>query len=286
MNRETGLSVPLYRTLRDRPLRILLIGAHPDDGEVKAAGTVALWTDQGHEVKIVSVTDGRCGHHEMDPDSLVQRRKQETLASAKILGATDLVLDFPDAALEAGIAERKEIVRIIREFRADMVITHRPNDYHADHRYTSLLVQDASFLVTVPHFVPEAARLETMPIFLYFQDTFQFPAPFHPDVVVDIDSVVHRKTDSLHAMPSQFLEWLPWNAGISEEIPADGTAQKDFIRRHFQTRDEAVADRFRECLIETYGQERGAKVRAAEAYQLCEYGSRPNPEELRALFPR
>jgi N-acetylglucosamine malate deacetylase 1 len=281
----TGLSVPSYRAPENRPLQILLIGAHPDDGEVKAAGTAALWSDLGHRVKIVSVTDGRCGHHEMPPEPLVARRRKEAEASARILGVTEEILPFPDAALLAGLEERKAIVRLIREWQADVVITHRPNDYHADHRYTSLLVQDASFLVTVPHFVPEIPRLPALPVFLYFQDAFQQPQPFRADVVVDIDSVADRKVDSFHAMPSQFLEWLPWNAGFPNEVPAGEEEQKQFIRNRFQCRDEAVAERFRQELIAAYGQAHGQQVRHAEAYQLCEYGSQPATNELKRLFP-
>jgi LmbE family N-acetylglucosaminyl deacetylase len=287
MNLKAGPAIPTFRTLGDRPLRILLVGAHPDDGEVKAAGTTALWTDRGHQVKIVSLTDGRYGHHENDPDSLVFRRKREAAESAKILGATELVLNNRDGALEAGIRQREEVVSLIREWKADIVITHRPNDYHADHRYTSILVQDASFLVTVPNFVPEVPRLEVMPVFLYFQDTFRKPYSFQPDVMVDIDSVVGRKLDCYQAMPSQFLEWLPWVAGFAGEIPEGESAEarENFIKRRFLVRDEAVADRFREELIATYGRERGEKVRRAEAFELCEYGSQPDPAELRGLFP-
>lgn len=285
MKTLTGLAVPDYRAPAGRPLRILLIGAHPDDAEVKAAGTAALWADQGHEVKLVSVTDGRCGHHEMDTEALVARRKEEARASAAILGVKDLVLDNPDAALEPGIEQRKEIVRVVREWKADVVITHRPNDYHADHRYTSQLVQDASFLVTVPHFVPEVERLAMLPVFLYFHDNFQQPQPFRPDVLIDVDSVVERKVAALHAMASQFLEWLPWNAGFPDEVPSGEEEQKEFIRRRFQSRDEVVAEKFRHELIGAYGREHGSNVRSAEAYQICEYGSQPSPEELWKLFP-
>jgi N-acetylglucosamine malate deacetylase 1 len=285
MKSLTGLSVPSYRAPEGRPLQILIVGAHPDDGEVKAAGVSALWADCGHQVKIVSLTDGRCGHHEMGPSSLVERRKAEAQASARILGVTGEVLDNPDAALEAGIEQRKQVVQLIREWRADLVLTHRPNDYHADHRYTSLLVQDASFLVTVPHFVPEAPRLSHLPVFLYLQDNFQQPNPFRPDIVVDIDSVAERKLASFHAMPSQFLEWLPWNAGFPGEVPEGEAEEKEFIRRKFLSRDEAVAEKFRADLIAAYGEARGAGVRSAEAFQLCEYGSQPSAEELRKLFP-
>lgn len=284
MNPKAGPAALTDRNFGNHPLRILLVGAHPDDAEIKAGGTTALWTDRGHQVKIVSLTDGRYGHHENDPDSLVFRRKREAAESAQILGATDLVLNNRDGALEAGIRQREEMVTLIREWKADIVITHRPNDYHADHRYTGILVQDASFLVTVPHFVPEVRRLERMPIFFYFQDTFQKPNPFQADVVVDIDSVVGRKMDCYRAMPSQFLEWLPWIGGYADEVPEGEEGQRAFIERRFLSRDVATADRFRENLVATYGRERGETIRRAEAFELCEYGRQPDPAELRELF--
>lgn len=285
MKSLTGLAVPAYRVPENRPLRILIFGAHPDDGEVKAAGVCARWADLGHEVKIVSLTDGRCGHHEMDPAALVKRRKAEAEASARILGVTGEVLDNPDGSLEAGIEQRKQVVRLIREWKADLVLTHRPNDYHADHRYGSLLVQDASFLVTVPHFAPETPRLPALPVFLFLQDNFELPHPFRPDVVVDVDSVAERKLDALCAMASQFLEWLPWNAGFPEEVPEGKAEQREFVRRRFQSRDGVVADKYRRELKAAYGGTRGAEIRHAEAFQVCEYGGRPSAEELKKLFP-
>ena len=280
----TGLTLPTYSAPADRPFQILIIGAHPDDGEVKAGGSVALWAKKGHHVKIVSLTDGRCGHHEMSPDRLVERRRLEARQSAKILGVQEEILNNPDAALTSGIEQRKEVVRLIREWRADLVLTHRPNDYHADHRYGSLLVQDASYLVTVPHFLPEVPPLRQLPVFAFLQDNFQQPIPFQPEIAVDIDSVAEKKLDSLLAMPSQFLEWLPWNFDFLEKVPKNPEGQRQFVREVFLSRDEEVAKKHRDLLIEIYGK-RGESIRYAEAFQLCEYGSRPSQKELRKLFP-
>lgn len=277
--------MPSYRAPADRPLQILIIGAHPDDGVVKAAGVSALWSSLGHQVKIVSLTDGRYGHHAMEPSALVGRRQAEAEASAHVLGVTGEILDNPDAELEAGIKQRKQVVRLIREWGADVVLTHRPNDYHADHRYTSLLVQDASFLVTVPHFVPEAPRLINLPVFLYMQDNFQQPRPFRPDVHVKVDSVTEKKLASFYSMPSQFLEWWPWNAGFADEVPSGEADQKEFIRRRFLVRNEVVANKYRQELVAQYGDQRGQAVRAAEAFEVCEYGSQPSTTELLKLFP-
>ncbi len=281
----TGLSVPPYRAPAGRPLNILIIGAHPDDGEVKAAGTAALWADRGHRVNIVSMTDGRRGHHRIPPDELVKVRAEEAAASAKLLGADHKVLPIPDGELMPTLEAREQVVRLMRSWRADVVLTHRPNDYHPDHRYTSILVQDASFLVTVPHYAPDEPRLERLPVCLFLQDNFRQPSPFEPDVVVDIDPVADRKLDSFLAMPSQFLEWLPWNAGVADPIPADEAGRRAFVENWYLARDAGVADQYRDDLIRSYGETRGRAVRRAEAFQLSEFGSRPSPEELRKLFP-
>lgn len=282
----TGITIPTYLAPLDRPLQILIIGAHPDDGEVKAGGCAALWAQEGHRVKIVSLTDGRCGHHEIPPEELVERRGLEARKSAEILGVHEEILDNPDTALFAGIKERQEVVRLIREWQADLVLTHRSNDYHADHRYGSLLVQDASYLVTVPHFLPDIPPLRRLPVFMFLHDNFQQPVPFQPNIVIGIDSVAEKKLDSLVAMPSQFLEWLPWNFGFLDKVPTNPAEQREFVRKIFLSRDETVANKFRETLIEIHGIKSGESIRYAEAFQLCEYGSQPSPDELRKLFPK
>ncbi len=281
----TGLVTVPYRAPVDRPLRILIIGAHPDDGEIKAGGVAALWADRGHCVKIVSVTDGRHGHHEQAPEQVAERRRVEAEASARVLGADGEVLANPDAELEAGVEQRKQLTRLIRDWRSDIVLTHRPNDYHVDHRTTSTLVQDASFLVTVPNFLPDSPRLAEMPVFLYFSDVFQQPRPFRPSVIVDTDSVADRKLAAFREIPSQFLEWLPWNSGFADEVPEDEEGKKEFLRSRFLVRDAAVAERFRQDLVKRYGPDRGEAVQYAEAFELGEYGSRPSAEELEKLCP-
>src|SRR5512136_2694595 len=169
----------------ERP-RILCIGAHPDDAESGAAGTAALWIAKCYHVKFVAVTNGDIGHWKESGPELARRRKAEVEHGARRVGYAFEILDNHDGELQPTLENRKAITRLIREWRADVVITHRPNDYHPDHRYTGVLVQDAAYMVTVPFFCPDIPILKKNPAFFYYPDRFQKPTPFRPDVVVDI----------------------------------------------------------------------------------------------------
>src|SRR5256714_13903383 len=177
----------------DGKLRIIAFGAHPDDCELKTAGTAAKWAALGHHVKFVSVTNGDIGHWKMAGGPLAQRRTAEVKKCAEILGIETQVLDIHDGELLPTLENRRTITRLIREWNADVVMSHRPNDYHPDHRYTGVLVQDAAYMVTVPFFCPDVPHLTTNPVFPFYPDSFQRPNPFQPDVVVNIDSVIERK---------------------------------------------------------------------------------------------
>jgi LmbE family N-acetylglucosaminyl deacetylase len=264
-------------------LRIVVFGAHPDDAEIRAGGTALLWAAKGHAVQMVSVTNGDIGHYAMSREDLAARRLVEAQTADTLLGAATRVLDIHDGELEPTLANRRTITRVIREWKADIVIAHRPNDYHPDHRYVGVLVQDSAYMVTVPKFCPDTPHLRSNPVFLYSEDGFERPNPFRPDIVVAIDATVEKKAEALMKMESQFVEG-----------GANGTAPKDEAEREarrtrglagFKARSAWTADRFRKKLIELYGEELGKKVRYAEAFEICEYGRRPNAEQIRMLFP-
>ena len=272
----------------DNKLRIIVFGAHPDDAEYKAGGTAAKWAKLGHHVKLVSVTNGDIGHWKMAGGPLALRRKAEVKAAAKILGVTSEVLDIHDGELLPTLENRKTITRLIREWNADIVIAHRPWDYHPDHRYVGVLVQDAAFMVTVPFFCPDVAPLKKNPVFLYSSDGFQKPYPFVPDVAVSVDDVFDIKLAAIHELPSQAYEG---GANGSEEqvraIPPESNpvARKAWLKENWSRRQSAEASRHRELLVRLYGEEAGRAVKYAETFELCEYGSRPNRDELKRLFP-
>jgi LmbE family N-acetylglucosaminyl deacetylase len=267
------------------PLRIIVFGAHPDDCELDAGGTAARWAKLGHKVKFVSVTNGDIGHHEIAGAILARRRTAEVMRCAEILGITTEVLDIHDGELMPTLENRRTITRKIREWHADLVIAHRPNDYHPDHRYTGILVQDAAFMVIVPSFCPDVPALRKNPVFLYSEDDFKKPNPFAPDIVVPIDPVFDQKVAIIDALGSQFYEWNPWLSGYLEEVPKGKAERLDWTRRRTERRYHGVAERFRSRLVEELGPEKGKGVKYAEAFEICEYGSRPSKEELQRLFP-
>jgi LmbE family N-acetylglucosaminyl deacetylase len=166
--------------MADRVLRLLIIGAHPDDADYHAGGLAALYRNADHVVKMVSLTDGGAGHHTMRGAELVARRKKEAAAAGAVIGASYDVYDNPDGALLPTLEVRSQIIRLLRSFKPDLVLTHRPNDYHPDHRYTSMLVQDAAYMVTVPAVVPDVTHLERDPVIAYLPDRFEKPCPFQP----------------------------------------------------------------------------------------------------------
>jgi LmbE family N-acetylglucosaminyl deacetylase len=270
----------------DAPLRIICFGAHPDDCELKAGGTAALWARQGHAVKFVSVTNGDIGHWREAGAPLARRRTAEVQEAARILGITTQVLDIHDGELEPTLENRRTITRLIREWKADLVLGPRPNDYHPDHRYTAILVQDAAYMVTVPQFCPDTPHLTKNPVFMYYSDRFQKPNPFTADVVVAIDDVIELKARALAALESQFYEGGA-NGG-PELMPADPAAQqarRAAVAEAHKNRDRATANRFRDQLAAFYPPDSAAKTLFAEAFELSEYGAQPDRAALTQIFP-
>jgi LmbE family N-acetylglucosaminyl deacetylase len=269
----------------DAKPRIIVFGAHPDDCELAAGGTAARWVKAGCAVKFVSTTNGDIGHHQMAGATLAKRRTAEVRKCAEILGVTTEVLDIHDGELMPTLENRRTITRLIRDWKADVVIAPRTNDYHPDHRYTAVLVQDAAFMVIVPSFCPDVPALRKNPVFLYSEDSFKKPYPFTPDVVVPIDSVLDQKAACVDALASQFYEWNPWLFGYLDDVPSGKDDRLKWTRARTESRNSSVADRHRSKLIELLGDDRARSVKCAEAFEVCEYGSQPSKADLMRLFP-
>jgi LmbE family N-acetylglucosaminyl deacetylase len=263
-------------------VRVIAFGAHPDDCDIRAAGTAAKFARLGYAVKFVSVTNGDAGHQSLGGGPLALRRRAEALESGRRLGVTYEVLGNHDGELLPTLDVRRQIIRRIREWKADIVLAPRPNDYHPDHRYTGVLVQDAAYMVVVPNICPETPALRKNPAFFYYEDNFKKPASFRPDVAIDIDDVYQTKIDALDAHTSQVYEWLPWVDGKLSEVPKDPVRRKEWLAALHGTPPNPEV---RHALEKWYGPERAAKVQHAEAFELCEYGWQPNDQELRHLFP-
>lgn len=282
----TSLALAAPAPPEDGKLRIICFGAHPDDCEIQVGGVASMWAAKGHHVKLVSVTNGDIGHWREAGGPLARRRKAEAERADAILGVTSEVLDIHDGELLPTIENRRTITRLIREWKADIVMSPRPNDYHPDHRYTGVLVQDAAYMVTVPFFCPDVPYLKSNPVFLYFPDSFQKPNPFQPDVAVSIDSVIEKKLDALDALESQFYEGGA--NGYPELIPSDPAKQQERhrqVRAGFEKRYIDQAQRFKTKLADFYGPDKSGSIKHAEGFEICEYGRRPTTEELKKLFP-
>ena len=265
-------------------LRFIAFGAHPDDCEEEFGGTAAKLAKAGHRVKFVSVTNGDAGHQTMAGAALAKRRFLEAQECARRLGIAEYqVLDNHDGELMPTLDVRRQVIRAIREWKADVVLAPRPNDYHPDHRYTGVLVQDAAYMVVVPNVVSDTAPLEHNPVFVYYQDGFTKPAPFRPDVVVPIDDVWDRKISALDAHISQFYEWLPWVDHTLDQVPVDPKARREWLSQRI-SRWAAPSEAARKTLVEELG-DAGANIKHAESFELCEYGKKPPISELRAMFP-
>ena len=272
----------------DGKLRIICFGAHPDDAEYKSGGTAALWAQQGHHVKLVSVTNGDIGHWGMAGGPLAIRRTAESAEVAKRLGVTSEVLDIHDGELMPTLENRRTITRLIREWNADIVISHRPWDYHPDHRYVGVLVQDAAYMVTVPFFCPNIPPLKKNPVFLYSSDRFQKPYPFEPDIAVAIDSVFDKKVNALTALVSQTYEGGALGSAEKTALaPPESKPElrEEWLKEKWIRRQSNEAKNYRNALVKWYGEQATEEIKYAEAFEICEYGRQPNDDEIRELFP-
>jgi len=281
-------NLPSRAAADDGKLRIICFGAHPDDAEYKSGGVAALWAKAGHHVKLVSVTNGDIGHWQMAGGALAKRRTAESALVAERLGVESQVLDIHDGELMPSLENRRTITRLIRDWNADIVISHRPWDYHPDHRYVGVLVQDAAYMVAVPFFCPDTPPLSKNPVFLYSSDRLQKPYAFQADIAVDVGPVFEQKVDALMALESQTFEGGA--LGSAETMAAAPPASRPELRRgwlheRWQKRQSGEAKKYRNALIRWYGEEEANQIGYAEAFEICEYGRQPSPQEIRQLFP-
>jgi LmbE family N-acetylglucosaminyl deacetylase len=268
--------------LAQTPIRVIMIGAHPDDCDQDGGGTAILLSSLGYAVKFVAVTNGDAGHQSEGGGMLAKRRWAEAQEAGKRFGVTYDVLDNHDGELVPSLDVRLQVIRKIREWNADVVIAPRPNDYHPDHRYTGVLVQDAAYMVAVPNVAAETPPLRKNPVFLYFQDFFQRPNAFRPDIAIDITSVFDKKVHALDAHASQFYEWLPWIGGYADQVPANAADRKKWLATNRTIR---LTPEVKKSLEKWYGPEKAAAIKHAEAFEVCEYGAQPTEEDLRRIFP-
>ena len=270
--------------MADTPLRLLIIGAHPDDAEFHAGGLATIYRRHGHTVRLISVTDGRSGHHRYQPAQLADLRRRESQAAAAVIGATYETWDYPDGALEPTLDVRLRIIRKIRSSAPDLVLTHRPNDYHPDHRAVGQAVQDASYMVTVPLVAPDVPALAKDPVVAYLPDLFTRPYALVPDVAVDIAGQLETVVDMLACHRSQVFEFLPFNQRITDQVPHEEEERRVWLRGWYGDIIRPRADRFRAALVRQYGESHGRQVEWAEAFEISEYASPLDAAARKRLF--
>ena len=280
--------VPTERSTREPSApRVLVLGAHPDDAEFFAGGLLHAHRNQGATLRIISVTNGQSGHHEMPSDALVARRRTEAARSGSLLQSDYVTWDYPDGSLQPTLDVRESIIREIRTFRPDLVLTHRPFDYHPDHRAVGQAVQDASYMVMVPKIVPGYPPPSQEPIVAYMVDLFSRPAPFRPDTVLDASHYLENVLDMLACHESQFFEWMPWIDRTAHTMPnmlgmseAERTlALRNWLRDWYLERTALRGHRF-------WNRAWGEQPTLVEAYEISEYAGKPSRERLASLFPK
>lgn len=265
-------------------LRLLILGAHPDDAEYHAGGLAAIYREAGHVVKMVSVTNGESGHFRISGKELADIRRIEARSAGDVIGATYETWDNPDGRLLPTIDVRERIIRELRTFAPDLVLTHRLNDYHPDHRAVGQAVQDASYLVTVPPICPDVQALRRDPIVAYLPDLFTRPAPLRGDVVIDVGDRMETIVRMMAAHQSQFFEWLPFNERRSDEVPQAAADRLAWLRHWYEQKIAPRAQRHRSELVAQYGPDRGKNIEFCEVFEISEYAAPLDTAARRQLF--
>ena len=288
-----------------KKLKVLMIGAHLDDNDFEGGGTALKYLKAGHDVRFISLCNGCGGHHELAPEAIAKRRYNEAQEVKKLIGLSAYdVWEINDCEIMADLETRKRLVKYIREYNPDIIFSHRTNDYHADHRNTAILVQDASYLLIVPNFCPEVPAMKEMPVIMFFNDNFLNP-PFKPEIVVSTDDVIDKKFEMYNCHVSQVYEWLPYTHGEIDLVPKGEKERMEWYRQplipkdraltleeleayksknHSEYREALYASKYRDVVLKRYG-EAGKKVIFGEAFQVSEYGSPLTAEKEKELFP-
>ena len=267
---------------QEEKLNIIIIGAHPDDPD-KVGGTAYKWTQLGHNVLMVSLTNGDAGHQSIKAGKLARIRREEARRAGEVIGVRYITLNNHDGQLMPTYKNRLQVIKLIREHNADIVIFPRPYDYHPDHRYTGTLVLDAAYMVTVPTILPDVPHLKRNPVFLFMSDGFIHPEPFKADVCVNIDDVIEKKMDMYHQHTSQMYEWLPFNRGDLDKVPETDSERRTWLGENRKSGSDATP--YRTKLIEFYGSGKGPEIKYCESFQDSGYGTRLTRENIRKYFP-
>jgi len=193
-------------------VRVLAVGAHPDDLEILCGGTLARYVRDGHAVTMCHASSGDRGSFTGTRPEVARTRAAEARRAAEIAGADYASLGLSDGEIDAGDPQqRRLVIDLVRDTRPDVIITHAPTDYMSDHNEISKLVFDCSFHATLPLLETERPHHDTVtPI--YYMDTLM-GLDFVPTEYVDITDTIGTKVAMLEAHASQ-LTWLRDHDGV------------------------------------------------------------------------
>ena len=193
-------------------MNILAIGAHPDDVELCCGGTLAKYAKQGHKVFTATTTNGNIGSATLPMDEIARIRKEEARRAAAIIGAEYICLDYDDEMLFEDRQARIAIIDLIRYCKADVIITHNPNDYNPDHELTSKMVRDVAVMIPIRKIETRSPACDTIPALVYMEPSKGIG--FIPTEYVDITAEMETKMEMLSQHESQ----IAWMAANYEDV--------------------------------------------------------------------
>jgi N-acetylglucosamine malate deacetylase 1 len=268
-----------------KDLRVMVVAAHPDEADMYAGGSAALFAEQGAAVKFLSITNGDAGHYEIGGMQLARRRWEEAQQAAKCLGIEEYeVLNEHDGELYPTMAVRNQVIERVRKWAPDVLIGFHPDGWgHPDNRNAGKALADAAAFIGVPNVLPNIPAVKKRILCLWMWDYSTMPIHRH-DLAFDVTKTVEKKLLACDAHATQFYEFAPWGRGFLHEVPESWEDKRLFILKYwsefFYTQESQ-----REGLAKWYGDECATSVEFAETFQIAPYGFQPTKAELMQLFP-
>jgi LmbE family N-acetylglucosaminyl deacetylase len=264
-------------------LNVVMVGAHPDDCEYAAGAVTVCYRQLGHKVIYLSMTNGDAGHHSLSRDDLKRTRYEETRKVAEYLDVEYEVMDIHDGGLEPTLENRYKLIRILRKYQPDIIITHPLNDYHPDHRYTAQLVSDTAYMLKVPLCVPDAPAMRKETVYCHF--SYEPQDNSKATVIVPIDKYIDKKVEAFHQNTSQVYEWIPWIENISDPIPSDEKSRLAFLKKWWSPEWSKAAENYRQKLALHLGSKAAGRIKYVEAFAASPYGYPLTVDNAAQYFP-
>ena len=206
-------------------MNILAIGAHPDDIEISCGGTLAKYAKLGHKVFTATATNGNVGSATLPMEQIAAVRKEEARRAAAVIGAEYICLDYDDEMFFEDRAARIAFIDLVRYCKADIILTHNPEDYNPDHELTSKIINDIAVMIPVAKIETRNKPYDKIPIIAYFESTNGLG--FVPTEYVDITETMELKMAMCREHKSQ-VQWMQDNYK-----DAIGNEKRDFLEDYY-----------------------------------------------------